>query len=62
MKKQLVYTESELDTFHNFIGFLNKLSDELDHEHELTHDREEFIDKTIDLIIGIKDFFPPEDF
>lgn len=62
MKKQLVYTDSELDTFHNFIAFLNKLSDEIDNEHELTHDREEIFDKTIDLIIGIRDFFPREDF
>ena len=61
MKKQLVYTESELDTFHNFIDFLNKLSDELDNEHELTHDREEFIDKTINMIVEIEDFYPAED-
>ncbi len=61
MKKQLVYTESELDTFHNFITFLNKLSDEIDNEHELTHEREETLDKTIELIITIGDFFPAEE-
>jgi len=61
MKKQLVYTESEVDTLIKFINFLNKLSDELDNEHELTHDREEIIDKTINLVIVIRDFFRAED-
>lgn len=62
MKKQLVYTESECDTFLNFIVFLNKLSDELDDEHELTHDREEILDKAKNIITAIMDFFPPEDY
>lgn len=61
MKKQLVYTEPEIDTFDNFITFLSKLSDELDNEHELTHDRKEFIDKTIYMATEIRDFFPIED-
>lgn len=61
MKKQLVYTESEYDTFHNFIVFLNKLSDELDDEHELTRDREEILDKAKNIVTAIMDFFPIED-
>lgn len=61
MKKQLVYTYSELDTFNKFITFLNRLSDELDKEHELTHSREEMLIKTIDMVMGIKEFFPAED-
>ena len=61
MKKQLVYTEAEYDTFQNFIEFLGKLNDELDNEHELTHDREEILDKTRNMIMEIMDFFPTED-
>ena len=61
MKKQLVYTESEYDTFLNFITFLNKLSDELDDEYELTRDREEILDKARNIVTAIMDFFPVED-
>lgn len=61
MKKQLVYTKSEYDTFHNFIVFLCKLNDELDNEHELTHDREKILDNARNMIIEIRDFFPTED-
>lgn len=60
MKKQLVYTESEYDTFHNFIKFLNKLSDELDDENELTREREEMLDKTKNMVSAIRDLFPIE--
>lgn len=61
MKKQLVYTAAEYDTFQNFIEFLGKLNDELDNEHELTHDREEILDKTRNMIMEIMDFFLTED-
>lgn len=60
MKKQLVYTESEYDTLHNFIIFLDSLGRELNSEYELTRDREEIIDKTKDMVIQIRDFFPVE--
>ena len=61
MKKQLVYTESEHDTFHNFIMFLNKLGEELDNANELTHDREEMLDKTKNMAFALMDLFPVED-
>lgn len=61
MKKQLVYTKSEYDTFHNFIIFLCKLNDELDDEQELTPDREEILDNARNIIMEIRDFFPTED-
>lgn len=61
MKKQLVYTESEHDTFCDFIEFLNKLSEELDDANELTHDREEMLKKTQDMASTLMDLFPVED-
>jgi len=61
MKKQLVYTESEHDTFHNFIMFLNKLGEELDNANELTREREEILDNAQNIIVNIMDLFPVED-
>ena len=61
MKKQLVYTESEHDTFYDFIAFLNKLGEELDDTNELTRDREEILKKTQDMVVALMDLFPVED-
>ncbi len=61
MKKQLVYTESEHDTFCDFIEFLNKLCEELDDANELTRDREEILKKTQDMVVALMDLFPVED-
>ncbi len=61
MKKQLVYTESEHDTFYDFIAFLNKLGEELDNANELTREREEMLDNAQNIIVNIMDLFPVED-
>ena len=61
MKTQLVYTESDLETFYDFIAFLGKLCDELTNEYELTHERAEILDKAKNLIYEITYFFPVED-
>ena len=60
MKKNLVYTEKEYDTFLKFSDFLNSLVEEMDNSGEFTKEREAIIDKTQDLIIDIINFFPVE--
>ena len=61
MKRMMAYSAEEMNTFHNFIQFLDQLADELDEEHELTKEVEAIINNIKVHIDNLMLCFPNDD-